>query len=306
MLSCMTVRYYPVNRTDFELRYNSEAKCYAAIAQLRLRKDMTCPKCGSVAGGTRVMVTIHARDGDWKKETWQCRKCRNWTSALRDTIFAGNKIPLQTWFRLLWWVAASKEPTSSYRALSPELKTEYGVELGGQATAWAVLHRLRCALMPKAKLSGAVQLGVTHVDHLYSRRGRTDLYAVIAATQEPYRAILASLPALDPDSITNFALQHIAPGSNVVTGQASCFAGLAAAGFNHSKNEPEISDDPLWKPSLVTGLAEHLDECLKKAHHAQVSESNLPEYFAEFAFRHIYAYKTVGRRFYTLLQTVLR
>ena len=53
-------------------------------------------------------------------------------------------------------------------------------------------------------------------------------------------------------------------------------------------------------------LAKHLDSCMKKAHHTQVSESNLPEYFAEFSFRFTYDYKSVGRRFYKLLQTILK
>jgi len=56
----------------------------------------------------------------------------------------------------------------------------------------------------------------------------------------------------------------------------------------------------------VRGLADNLSACLAKAHHARVSASNLAEFFAEYSFRYFYGYKILGRRFYTLLQTILK
>ena len=156
--------------------------------------------------------------------------------------------------------------------------------------------------MPKGKLSGTIQLCLTRVKHLYRRRGQTEVDAAIAARREPYGAVIAVLPALEPDVITAFAIQHVEPGSTIITSSDPRFDGLVAAGFTHIKDP----SDPRLMPQFVDDLAKNLDECMEKAHHAQVSEQNLPEYFAEFSFRYALDYKSVGRRFYALLQTILK
>jgi hypothetical protein len=203
-------------------------------------------------------------------------------------------------------MCSTDEPTSGCKAFSPEIQAQQGFVIGGGWSAWTGLQRIRRAMLPKEKLGGTVQLGLTQVQHLYSRRGRTEAPAAIAAKHEPYGAVIATLPSLEPDAITMFAVQHIAPGSTIITSSAHCFDGLSAAGFTHSKEPPTDTDDPLVRPRFVDQLAKHLAACMEKAHHAQVSEQNLPEYFAEFSFRYAHDYLSVGRRFYTLLQIILK
>jgi hypothetical protein len=251
------------------------------------------------------MLSVTTKGVPWKKQTWQCRSCRKQVTALRDTIFASNKLPLAVWFRILWWICSSDEPTSAYKVLSEDIQTKHGIQMSGKSTAWLDLQRIRKAMMPQNKLSGTIPLGLTHVHHLYSRRGRTTAYAAIAALPQPYGAAIATLPTLEPDAITKFALQQIASGSTIVTGSNSCFSGLAAADFIHVTEPHSDPNDPLWKPVLIKGLAENLDKYLKKVHHVQVSEQNLSDYFAEFSFRYVYGYKSVGRRFYTILKLIL-
>jgi hypothetical protein len=140
----------------------------------------------------------------------------------------------------------------------------------------------------------------------YRRRGSPEACAAIAAIREPYAATIATLPCLESDAITQFAIRHIAPGNTIITGRASRFDGLGVAGFVQTREPQTNPEDPFTRPRFVDQLAKHLDSCMKKVHHAQVSECNLPEYFAEFSFRFTYADKSVGRRFYKLLQTILK
>lgn len=198
------------------------------------------------------------------------------------------------------------EPTSSYKILSPDFQNAQSIRFRAQETGWLSLQRLRRAIIPKEKLTGTIQLGLTHVQHLYSRRGRTEAYAAIAAMPKPYGAVLATLPALEPEAVTSFALQHIAPGSTIITGGASCFDGLVSAGFNHVRDTQGESNDSLWKPAFVAELAKNLDAYMEMVHHAQVSESNLAEFFAEYSFRRVNKAKSVGRRFFTLLSMILK
>ena len=306
MAGMAIIRHYPLNRTEFEERYDSDAACYGAIARITLRKEMKCPRCGGEAGGTMVMASVESRGVPWKKQLWQCRQCRHKFNALGNTVLAETKLPLRTWFRLFWWMCATDEPTSARKAFSSETQAEQGFQIKQERSAWTALQRIRRAMMPKEKLSGTVQLGLTEVRHLYRRRGSPEACAAIAAIREPYAATIATLPCLESDAITQFAIRHIAPGSTIITGRASRFDGLGVAGFVQTREPQTNPEDPFTRPRFVDQLAKHLDSCMTKVHHAQVSECNLPEYFAEFSFRHAYAYKSVGQRFYKLLQTILK
>lgn len=295
------IRYYPVNRLEFESRYSTHAACYEAIALIRLRKSMQCPKCGNV-GGTFILSTVRSRGMTWKKRYWNCRKCRRRTSALDHTIFDDTRIPLQDWFRLLWWMCSTDELTSSRKALLTEVQAKEGFHIGG---TWCILRRIRQALLPREQISGEVQLGLTHVQGLCAAYGRTEAPAIVLAKREPYAATIATLPEANAEAIREFAIQHITPGSVITTSNSPCFDALAEAGFTHVKTPQSHTNSRFARLLFVDELSSHLNACMEKAHHAQVGESNLPEFFAEWSFRHAYAYKSVGRRFYSLLRTLL-
>ena len=153
------IRHYPLNRTEFEEKYDSDAACYGAIARITLRKEMKCPRCGGEAGGTMVMASVESRGVPWKKQLWQCRRCRHKFNALGNTMLAGTKLPLRTWFRLFWWMCATDEPTSARKAFAPETQAEQGFQIKQERSAWTALQRIRRAMMSRGKLSGSCSTG---------------------------------------------------------------------------------------------------------------------------------------------------
>ena len=78
-------------------------------------------------------------------------------SVTAGTIFQDSHLPLTTWFRTLWYVASQKNGVSALG-----LQREMG--LGSYRSAWAMLHKLRRAMVRpgRDKLRGRVEVDETY------------------------------------------------------------------------------------------------------------------------------------------------
>ena len=74
------------------------------------------------------------------------------------TIFQDTRLPLRTWFRTMWWVTSQKNGASA-------LGLQSILGLGSYRTAWALLHKLRRAMVRpgRERLSGRVEVDETYV-----------------------------------------------------------------------------------------------------------------------------------------------
>src|ERR1019366_5735802 len=95
---------------------------------LRWPKGFVCPRC-SFAGGWPTA------DGRFK-----CTLCGARTSITAGTLFDRRRTPLTVWFAAVWMFATQKDGVSA-------LSLARSLEIGSYQTAWAMLHRLRCALV---------------------------------------------------------------------------------------------------------------------------------------------------------------
>jgi hypothetical protein len=112
--------------------------------------------------------------------------CEARTSVTAGTIFDRTRTPLTRWFHACWLFATSKDGISAQ-------SLQRTLEIGSYQTAWAMLHRLRSALLRPGRdlLSGIVQVDETYIggDEPGLRggraRGKTVLTAIAVEIREP-------------------------------------------------------------------------------------------------------------------------
>lgn len=98
------------------------------------------------------------------RKIWRCKDCKRQFTVKVGTIFEDSPIPFTKWLPAIWFLANTKNGTSSH-----ELGRALGVT---QKTAWFMLHRVRESMKDEghAHLSGTVEADETYVG-AKTRRG---------------------------------------------------------------------------------------------------------------------------------------
>ena len=105
-----------------------------------------CLECGISQGG---------RLGDGRI---MCAGCGHPTSVTAGTIFDRTRTPLTVWFTACWLFATAKDGMSA-------LSLQQSLEGGSDQTAWAMLGRVRSALVRPGRdlLAGRVEVDETYI-----------------------------------------------------------------------------------------------------------------------------------------------
>jgi hypothetical protein len=225
---------YPRTFRELEEWFSEEAACFEYLARLRWRDGFVCPRCGTTQA--------------WKlaRGLWRCPGCRKETSVTAGTIFSATRLPLTTWFAASWYVTNQKLGVSA-------LGLQRALGLGSYETAWAVLHKLRRAMVRpgRERLAGALEVDETYVGAATrSSSGRGSGKAIVAIAVEALprgacgRVRLAHLPNVGGRVLTGFVSDSAEPGSVVATDHWQGYAGLGAAGFVHEATSVAASGDP--------------------------------------------------------------
>jgi hypothetical protein len=126
--------------------YGSEEQCTKALFNWKWLEGFACRECKA-----QSYCVLKCR------ALYQCNKCHHQTSLTSRTLFAGTKLPLQTWFLAIYLLTQSKTGLSALA-----LKRQLGVSYN---TAWSVKHKVMQAMKErddKQPLSGFVQ-----IDYVY-------------------------------------------------------------------------------------------------------------------------------------------
>ena len=113
----------------------------------------------------------------------RCGQCDYQASLTAGTIFQDTRLPLRTWYRAMWWVTSQKTGASA-------LGLQSILGLGSYRTAWALLHKLRRAMVRpgRERLTGRAEVDETFVGgEEEGVRGRQTLkkaLVVIAAEED--------------------------------------------------------------------------------------------------------------------------
>ena len=264
---------YPRTLLELEQRFSDEAKCREYLFALRWPQGFVCPVCG--AGGLAI-----------RRDLWRCLQCGQETSVMAGTIFQDSKLPLTVWFRAMWQVASQKNGVSA-------LGLQRALGLGNYKTAWALLHKLRRAMVRpgRDRLSGLIEVDETYWGAQESGvRGRqsVDKALIIVAAQADGKGIgrirLRHIPDTNRATLHDFIGQSIELGSTFVTDGLQAYREME--GYVHNrhiqKHQPADAEHLLPRVHRVISL---FKRWLLGTHQGAVAHEYLQAYLDEFTFR---------------------
>ena len=283
---------YPRNLAEFEARFSSDAACRAYLVRLRWPDGFRCPRCGG------------RKNWPVRGLLLQCARCGYQSSVTAGTIFQDRRLPLATWFRVIWYVTSQKNGTSA-------LGLKRALGFGSYQTAWAWLHKLRRAMVrpERDRLAGTVDVDETYVGGEKSgKRGRGasgKTLVVVAAQQDGShigRIRLAHVSNASGECLLDAVQRAVSPGSTINTDAWQGYKGLDQLGYHHKIIRPlgELGENLLPNCHLVASL---LKRWLLGTHQGAVRAKHLAYYLDEFTFRfNRRSSRSRGKLFYRMVQ----
>lgn len=286
---------YPRTLLELERRFSDDSACRAYLFALRWPEGFACPACG----GQGLAI---------RRDLWRCVSCGRETSVSAGTIFQDSKLPLTLWFRAMWHATSQKNGVSA-------LGLQRVLGLGSYKTAWALLHKLRRAMVRP----GRDRLrGVVEVDEAYwgseetGVRGRqtVDKALIIVAAEVDGKGIgrirLRHILDTNRSTLHGFIGQSIEPGSTVVTDGLQSYRELQ--GYVHErqiqKHQPAQAEHLLPRVHRVISL---LKRWLLGTHQGAIAREHLDDYLDEFTFRfNRRKSASRGKLFYRLAQQAVQ
>jgi len=238
---------------------------------------------------------------------WLCSGCRRQVSLTAGTIFQDSHIPLTIWFRAMWQVTSQKTGVSAaglQRALG----------LGSYKTAWAMLHKLRRAMVRpgREKLRGLVEVDETYwgapeegVVGRWTEEKALILVAIEAEGKRLGRVRLRRTADLTRKSLHRFIREMIEAGSTVRTDGLKEYVGLS--GYVHDRQMQR--DQPSGEHLLprVHRVVSLLKRWMLGTHQGAIRHDHLDSYLDEFTFRfNRRKSASRGKLFYRLAQQAVQ
>ena len=289
-------RDYPRGWDELRAWFPDDGACLAYLEGLRWPDGFVCPACSEPGGPwrqTRARLT--------------CPACRHQTTVTAGTIFEKTRTPLTTWFAAAWYVTNQKHGASA-------LGLQRVLGLGSYQTAWAILHRLRRAMVHpgRDRLAGDVEVDETYVGgEEEGVRGRLThkkaIVAVAVEVKEPRgfgRARLRRIPDVSGPSLVGFVRDVVEPDAAVLTDGWVGYKPLARHGYTHKAVNISASGDPahVVMPA-VHRVASLLKRWLLGTHQGAPRPEHLDAYLDEFTFRfNRRTSRSRGLLFYRLLE----
>lgn len=207
----------------------------------------------------------------------------------------------------MWQVTVQKNGISA-------LGLQRVLGLGSYKTAWALLHKLRRAMVRpgRERLSGLVEVDESYwggeEEGVVGRWTEDKVLVLVAAEADGPgigRIRLAGVPKLNKTVLHNFIAQAVQPGSIVRTDGLNYYLGLQ--GYEHDqqiqKRQPK-GKHLLPRAHRVISL---LKRWLLGTHQGAISHSQLERYLDEFTFRfNRRKSASRGKLFYRLVQQTLQ
>jgi transposase-like protein len=228
-------------------------------------------------------------------------------SVTAGTIFQDSHLPLVVWFRAIWQLTSQKNGISA-------LGLQRVLGLGSYKTAWAMLHKLRRAMVRpgRDRLAGIVEVDETYwgaEEHGVIGRLTESKSLIAVAVEEDGRGIgrirLRTIPDLQRTTLHGFIAASIEPGSTVRTDGFSAYLGMD--GYVHQRHvqtaQPE-DEHVLPRVHRVIGL---LKRWMMGTHQGAIGQDHLDDYLNEFTFRfNRRKSASRGKLFYRLIQQAIQ
>ena len=261
---------------EFEQRFATEGACRAYLARLRWPTGFCCPQCTTSGSWTTTRCLL------------MCRRCGYQASVTAGTIFHRTRLPLQDWFRAMWWMTDQKHRPSA-------LGLQRLLGLGSYRTAWLWLQKLRYAMVRPGwdRLGGQVEVDETYLGAVEAGAGRRHMRSkalVAIAAQIDGKGIgrirLRRIPAASTSPLVAFVKHAVKPGSVVITDGWEAYAGLKQEGFKH---RPRVISGSSKTASALLPRVRRVASLFKRwllgTHQGALSREQLDSYLDEFTFR---------------------
>ncbi len=181
-----------------------------------------------------------------------------------------------------------------------------------------MLHRLRSVLVRPGRelLTGTYQVDETYIGGVEPglaggrAKGKKVLTGIAVELREPKglgRCRISPLADASAQSLHGFVIDHIEPGSTILTDGWPAYQGLAQLGYEQERRsqgaERARGDDPHKRLPAVHRVASLAKRWLLGTHQGSVDDAHLINYLDEFVFRfNRRRSRSRGRVFYRVLE----
>jgi transposase-like protein len=286
---------FPKTLLELEQRFSTEEACVEYLASLRWPDGWVCPRCGG------------AEAWSIRRHRWLCDHCRYEMSVTAGTIFQDSHLPLTIWLRAMWQISSQKNGISA-------LGLQRVLGLGSYKTAWAMLHKLRRAMIRpgRDRLDGVVEVDETYWggEETGSIGRRAELKSlIIVAAEEDGKRIgrirLRCIPDLTKTTLHQFIAQSIVPGSTVRTDGLPAYMGMND--YAHDRQIQRHQDHGEHLLPRVHRVISLLKRWMLGTHQGAIGPDHLNDYLDEFTFRfNRRTSKSRGKLFYRLAQQAVQ
>ena len=286
---------YPRTMMELERQFRDEPACREYLWVLRWPEGFVCPRC---QGGSAWSMT---------RGLWLCEQCRRQVSVTAGTIFQDSKLPLTVWFRAMWHITSQKNGMSA-------LGLQRVLGLGSYKTAWAMLHKLRRAMVRpgRDRLTGVVEVDETYwggeEEGVIGRLTHDKAIIAVAAQADGQgigRIRLGRIPNLSRPTLHRFIAESIEPGSTVQTDGWHSYRDLT--GYTHHRQVQMRQPANEHLMPRVHRVASLLKRWLLGTHQGAIGIDHLDSYLDEFTFRFNRRQSASrGKLFYRLAQQAVQ
>lgn len=264
---------YPDTLIEFERRFRDDEACRECLCALRWPQGFLCPGCGGVEA--------------WRmsRGLFLCQGCRRQVSVTAGTIFQDSHVPLTLWFRAMWQITSQKHGMSA-------LGLQRVLGLGSYRTSWAMLHKLRKAMVRpgRGRLSGFVEVDEAYwggeEEGVRGRQTHDKALIVVAAEARGEglgRIRLQRIPTADRQHRHAFIHESIEPGSTVHTDGLAAY--LELSGYTHDRKVQRHQPPGVHLLPRVHRVISLLKRWLLGTHPGAIDHAYLDDYLNAFTFR---------------------
>lgn len=285
--------------SDFRKKYHNDDVCLDEIFRLQYQHTKDCAKCTKPFNYKRV--TSKSKKEGQQRKSFQCVSCGNQVYPLVGTIYEKSRTPLTYWFYAIYLMTATRNGVAA-----KELERQLGVTY---KCAFRMAHRIRQLMSAThEELEGVVQIDEVFVGGAAKNRSsKVRAWRKIEGTRDDNKIKILGMLAndrtvyamridkLSEKEILPLIVEHVKPGSVIVTDAAGHYDTLSKLGYthisvNHSKDEWFKNG---YHNNSIEGFWSQLKRTVKGTH-IHISDKYAHKYIGECEFRYKHRNEPAG------------